>query len=107
MSGKPNKYVKDVYELILAAEHQGISSTDIAKTLGLKTYNIKVPLINLKRKKTIYSNTTLALNKNGNPDGRSVLYYASVYKKGMPMNAEQLATVNKIRIGKKISEVGK
>ena len=107
MAKKPSNYVNEVYELILASEYHGISSTNIAKVLGLKPHNVKAPLINLKRKKLIYSKISLALNDNGDPDGRNVKYYAMVYRRGMPLNAEQLAIVNKIRVGKKISEVGK
>ena len=108
MPGKPpSKYVNEVYELILAAEHWGISSTDIAKNLGLKPHNVKVPLVNLKRKNLIYSQKSLLLKVNGDPDSRSVKYYAFIYKKDLPISSEQLATLNKIRVGRMISEVGK
>ncbi len=107
MAKKPNKHTKEVYQLILVADIFGISSVDIANKMDLKPHNVKVPLINLKRKKLIFSKISLALNDNGTPDGRNVKYYAMVYRRGMPLNAEQLAIVNKIRVGKKISEVGK
>ena len=107
MPRKEAKYTNEIYEIVLIAEHKGISSTDIAKQLEIKSHSVKVPLVNLKRNNLIYSKTSFDLKKSGNPDARSVKYHATVYIKGMILTSKQLGILNKIRVGRKISEVGK
>lgn len=107
MPMKTAKYTNEVYEIILAADFEGISSREVAKQLELQPHNVKQPLLGLKRNNLIYSKISFVLKENGDPDARSVKYYATVYQKGMILNSKQLAILNKIRIGREISEVGK
>ncbi len=107
MPRKIAKYTNEVYEIILAADFVGISSSHIAKQLDLLPHNVKQPLLGLKRNNLIYSKISFDLKDNGNPDARSVRYHATIYKKGMILTSKQLGIINKIRIGRNISEVSK
>lgn len=107
MTKKTAKYTNEVYEIILKTEYTGISSTNIAKELEIKPHCVKQPILGLKRKNLIYSRISLELKENGDPDGRKVIYHAIIYKRRLLITSNQLATINKIRIGRKISEVGK
>lgn len=106
MPKKTAKYTNEVYEIILKTEYIGISSTNIAKELEIKPYNVKQPILGLKRNNLIYSRISLELKENGDPDGRKVRYHATIYKRRLLITSNQLATINKIMIGRKISEVG-
>jgi len=99
---------KVVYEAIIEAGQHGISTTDLAKKLNLKRHNVKHPMRWLHAEEKVCSSIYLgAIKSNGEPDARSIRHVATIYKSRLALNRDHLQILNKIRIGRKINEVGK
>lgn len=101
------KRKKEVYSIILHSGHEGITTVNIAKRLNLKAYNIKYPVRSLIANNDIYSRASFELKPNGDPDARGKRYYATVYNESLPLNSDQLAIINALRINRQIKEASK